>query len=166
MKKNNSFITALRAKLSLQPIVVMVLLLSVSALSAIAQTQTVSGVITDQEGDPLIGVTVMQKGTSNGTASLVDGSFRIAVTGESPALVVSYIGYAPKEIKVDGRHQINITLDEESNLIDEVVVIGYGTKKKATVAAAVSTVNGDDLTLSLIQISEPTRPLYSSYAVL
>ncbi len=148
MKKNNSFITALRAKLSLQPIVVMVLLLSVSALSAIAQTQTVSGVITDQEGDPLIGVTVMQKGTSNGTASLVDGSFRIAVTGESPALVVSYIGYAPKEIKVDGRHQINITLDEESNLIDEVVVIGYGTKKKATVAAAVSTVNGDDLTRS------------------
>ena len=71
MKKNNSFITALRAKLSLQPIVVMVLLLSVSALSAIAQTQTVSGVITDQEGDPLIGVTVMQKGTSNGTASLL-----------------------------------------------------------------------------------------------
>lgn len=134
--------------LPLLRLAMLTVILTVCSFAINAQTHTVTGQINDQNGDPLIGVTVMQKGTSNGTASLVDGTYRINVSGESPVLLVSYIGYAPQEIKVNGRSVINIVLDEESNLIDEVVVVGYGTKKKATVAAAVSTVNGDDLTRS------------------
>ncbi|MCQ4775581.1 carboxypeptidase-like regulatory domain-containing protein, partial [Lacrimispora saccharolytica] len=90
----------------------------------------------------------MEKGTTNGTITDVDGKFTLSVKGTNAVLTVSFVGYAPQEISVKGKRNLDVTLKEDTELLDEVVVVGYATQKKATVAAAVSSVNNKDLTRS------------------
>ncbi|MEM1327940.1 MAG: SusC/RagA family TonB-linked outer membrane protein, partial [Bacteroidota bacterium] len=107
--------------------------------------QQVSGIITDSEGEPLIGVSVMVKETSEGTASDYDGSYSVkAQFGQT--LVYSYVGYEAQEIPVDNRTQIDVQLKSDAELLDEVVVIGYGVKKQRDVIGSVSKVGAEDLT--------------------
>lgn len=89
----------------------------------------ISGRITDTSGEPLIGVNISEKGTSNGTITDFDGKFTLNVSPNS-VLVVSYIGYKQQEIKVNNQTSFNITLHEDTETLDEVVVIGYGAVKK------------------------------------
>ena len=121
------------------------LLLTVTlSLSMYAQNITVNGTVLDELGEPLIGATVMQKGTKNGTATDYDGKFTINVPSNS-TLVVSYIGYSPLDIKVNGQTNIDVKMEGNSNVLDEVVAIGYGTVKKRDLTGAVSSVSGNEL---------------------
>ena len=105
----------------------------------------VEGLITDKEGEPVIGASVFLKGTSNGTVSNVDGQFALEVP-DNAVLAVSYIGYAPMEVVVKGRSNLKITMREDNaQSLNEVVVVGYGKQKKASVTAAIASVTTKDL---------------------
>ena len=110
-----------------------------------AQTQKVTGSVRDNAGEPVIGASVVQKGTSsNGAITDVDGNFSLNVPGNA-TLVVSSLGYTTREINVNNQKQLSIQLNEESKALDEVVVVGYGTQKKVTVTGAISTVGGSQV---------------------
>lgn len=105
----------------------------------------VKGTITDEKGDVLIGVSVMEKGTVNGTVSDMNGKFEITVSDEKSVLVFSYIGYYTYEHKVERNSVINIILKEDIVDLEEVVVIGYGKQKKESVTAAIASVTSKEL---------------------
>ena len=109
-------------------------LCSTSAL--LAQSSVTGTVLSATDNLPLIGATVQEKGTSNGTYTDIDGQFTINVE-ESATLVVSYIGYNSQEIAASGNN-LSITLSEDANILDEVVVVGYGTQRKSDLVSAVA----------------------------
>ena len=114
------------------------------SLSAAAQ-KTVRGTVSDVAGEPLIGVNVIVKGTTTGTVTDVDGNYTLQVPGNEAVLVFSYIGYTSVEVAVGNQTVINQTLSEDTHLIDEVVVVGYGVQRKETATGAVTSVKGDEL---------------------
>src|SRR5690606_16807046 len=105
------------------------------------QALTVSGKVTDAAGQPLAGVSIKEKGTGKGVSTKEDGSFKIVVADENAVLQVSYIGFEGQEISVKGQRFINIVLQETAQGLQEVVVVGYGTQRKADVTGAVASVN-------------------------
>ncbi len=113
-------------------------------LPALAQKITVHGVVDDTTGEPLIGATVMEKGTSNGTATDFDGNFTLNVDPKG-TLVVSYIGYDTQEVPVDGRTELHITLSDNATMLAETVVIGYGSVKKSDATGSVALVTPDEI---------------------
>lgn len=125
----------------------MLLVFCVSSISMYAQ-KTVSGTVTDSDGFPLVGVNITEKGTTNGVITDVDGNYTISLKKTDSKLVFSYVGFSSKEIKVLDQTHINVSLEQSSTLLDEVVAVGYATQKKATVASAVSSINTDDLARS------------------
>lgn len=112
---------------------------------AVAQNSVLRGTVKDVDGTPLIGVNVIEKGTTNGTVTDVGGNFSIDVPTSS-TLVFTYIGFASKEEIRNGRNFIDITLSEDAELLDEIVVIGYGTVRKRDLTGAVSSIKGEELT--------------------
>src|SRR5690606_22607317 len=106
---------------------------------------SISGTVTDQDGEPLIGVNIQVKGTGKGTSTDFEGQFTLEDIDENATLVVSYIGYQTQEIPVSGNANIQITMVSDSQLLDEVVVVGYGTQKKSDLTGAVGKVNNDDI---------------------
>lgn len=112
----------------------------VTAIPASAQdaVMNISGTVFDQAGEPVIGATVMEKGTANGTATDIDGNFSLKVK-RGATLVVSYVGCQTAEVKAEP--DMKITLKDESSLLDEVVVVGFGTQKKVNLTGSVSTVD-------------------------
>lgn len=113
-------------------------------LTGSAQTPgTVSGVVTDASG-PVAGVAVIVKGTSIGTSTDNNGAYTIKAS-ESDVLVYSFLGYKTQEIAVQSRSQIDVQLESDSQIVDEVVVVGYGVQKKSLVTGAISSVKGSDL---------------------
>ena len=116
------------------------------ANSISAQTSVVEGKITDAAGLSLPGVNIQEKGTKNGTSTDFEGSFRINVSNSRAILVISYLGFKTQEISVAGKTKINVNLAEESNSLNEVVVVGYGTAKKTDVTGAVNTLSAAKIT--------------------
>ena len=114
------------------------------AFPALAQKITVTGTVLDEFGDPMIGATIMQKGTSNGTAADIDGNFELSVEPNA-TLVVSYVGYDPMDVAVNGQKHLEIVLKENATLLSETVVIGYGTVKKSDATGSVAIVRPDDV---------------------
>jgi len=114
------------------------------ATNVVQQLKKVTGVVSDSFG-PVVGATIMEKGTSNGTVTDVDGNFSLNVN-PGATLVVSYIGFASQEIVVGNQSSLNITLQEDNTSLDEVVVVGYGVQKKKLVTGATVEVKGDDIT--------------------
>lgn len=110
----------------------------------------ITGTVKDSYNEPLIGVSVKEKGTSNGTITNLDGEFTLSVTNGNAAIIVSYIGFQTEEILLNGNRQIDITLSEDLKLLDEVVVIGYGTQRKGDITSAVSSVKAEDFTAGKI----------------
>ena len=109
------------------------------------QTIKVKGQVVDQAGEPLIGATVRVKGAQSGSVTDMDGNFQIDAASDA-TLVVSYVGYKDREIAVRGRAVIDqIQLDSDDNVLEQVVVVGYGTQKKADLTGAVSIVNAEEL---------------------
>ena len=118
------------------------------AFPALAQKITVHGTVYDELGDALIGATVMEKGTSNGTAADFDGHFTLNVNPNA-TLVVSYVGYDPMDVPVNGRTEINIVMKENAEMLSEVMVIGYGSVKKADATGSVAVVKPDEIEAGL-----------------
>ena len=112
------------------------------SVTTFAQKQNFSGTVFDATGEPVIGASVVQKGTSNGAITDIDGRFNISVEPGS-TLVVSYVGYVSQELKA--APDMRITLNDDTQLLNDVVVIGYGVQKKSVVTASIAKVSSDDL---------------------
>lgn len=110
------------------------------------QAKKVSGVVKDNSGEPIIGANVVEKGTTNGTVTDMDGNYTLSVSNNA-TLVVSYIGYTTKEIKVGSQAVVNAVLEEDAIGLNEVVAIGYGYVKKKDLTGAVSSVSADDMVM-------------------
>lgn len=106
----------------------------------------VSGTVTDTDGTPLPGTNVLEKGTTNGVQTDFDGNFSIGVVDENVTLVFSYIGFASKEVQVNGQDTVNVQLEESAQGLDEVVVVGYGEQKMENVIGSVSKIKSEDIT--------------------
>lgn len=106
--------------------------------------KTISGRVVDRNGEPVIGVNVVEKGTTNGTITGMDGKFTLNVSPNA-TLMLSYIGYKAQEIAVNNRTQYNVVLDEDTEALDEVVVVGYGTMKKSSLTGSVTKVETEKL---------------------
>ena len=117
-------------------IMTLVCLLLASA-SAFAQTKTVTGTVTDAANEPLIGASVLVQGTSTGTITDMDGKYSISVTPED-VLAFSYVGMTSQTIKVGTQNVINVTLKEDSQVLAETVVIGYGSAKKRDLTGSIN----------------------------
>ena len=118
------------------------------AFPALAQTITVSGTVTDPEGEPLIGASVVVQGQTMGVATDFDGNYSISVPSTS-TLVFSYVGYSTQEVPVAGKTTVNVTLKENTEMLAEVVAIGYGTVKKSDATGAVATVKPSEIEAGL-----------------
>src|SRR5690606_2611384 len=104
--------------------------------TATFQGVQVSGVVRDDAGNAVPGVNVVEKGTTNGTTTDTDGRYALVVTNDDAVLVFSFIGYATQEVSVGGRTSIEIALAPDTQTLQEVIVVGYGEKKKATITGA------------------------------
>lgn len=116
------------------------------AISVSAQT-TIKGTVKDANGEEVIGATVLEKGTKNGTTTDLNGNFTLKVSGKSP-LQISYVGMKSQEVSINGRSSISVTMQEESTSLNDVVVIGYGTIKKRDLTGAVTSIKSDDVVAS------------------
>ncbi|MDE6085447.1 MAG: TonB-dependent receptor [Muribaculaceae bacterium] len=135
-KQFNTTLQAVSRKLSLLAFMALV-----SVMGAFAQ---VTGTVTDENDDPLPGVTVLIKGSQQGVSTDIDGNFTIDAKGNS-TLIFRYVGMITQEVKVDNRKHIDVVLKEDDKTLDEVVVIGYGSMKRGAVTSAVSTVSGKEI---------------------
>ena len=125
------------------------LVLTASALSSQAQSRNqVSGKVTDTAGEPLIGATVVVVGTTTGTTTGIDGSYTINAAADSQ-LKFSFIGYAEQTVNVGARSVIDIVMEDDSQVLKDVVVIGYGTMEKKSVTSSITSIKGDDLTAGM-----------------
>ncbi len=134
---------------------------SVSTESKVTQQQgkIVTGTIIDANGDPVIGATVVVQGdATKGTVTDIDGNFTLAGVPENGSLVVSYVGMQSQTIALSGRNTVNITLFDDTELLDEVVVVGYGTQRRANLTGAVTSVKMDEVL--------GDRPISNAYAAL
>lgn len=116
------------------------------ALLFAQSNSTVSGTVTDGQGQPLPGASVILVGTTNGVQTDFDGNYTLNNVSSSGTLAFSYIGFATQEIPINGRATINISLQEDTQSLDEVVVVGYGTQKKADLTGSIATVKSEDIT--------------------
>ena len=114
------------------------------SFAAVAQIEVSGTVTSGADNMSLPGVTVLEKGTSNGTITDVDGKYQITV-GENAALAFSFVGYKTQEVEVNGQSTINVVLEMETTGIDEVIVVGYGVKKKSLVTGSISSVGSEEL---------------------
>lgn len=108
-------------------------------------THTIEGKVVDESGEPLIGVNVQVEGTTTGTATDFDGIFVLEGIDEDAVLIISYVGYQTQEVKLNGEASIEIVMVSDSELLDEIVVIGYGTMRQKDLTGAISTINAEDL---------------------
>jgi len=120
------------------------LFLSVLLTAQLTGQMTISGTVTDNSSEPLIGVNILVKGNNTGTITDIDGSYELAAS-KGDVLVFSYTGYASTEITVDNASTLDVTMQEDAALLDEVVVVGYSTQKKANLTGSVATVSAAEL---------------------
>lgn len=141
----NHLLSELRSKIRS---VYFFVLMSLISLTAFAQTTTVTGTVSDENG-PLPGVTVLLKGTNNGVVTDFDGNYAINDVSPDGVLVYSFVGYVTEEISVNNQSEIDVTLETDMSSLDEVVVIGYGTMKRSDVTGAVVSVSSDAIEESI-----------------
>ena len=125
----------------------MLLLMALCFCTVQAQVLKVTGQVKDQAGEPLIGVNVIEKGTTNGTVTDINGQYSVSVKNANAVLSFSYIGYKTQEIALAGKKVVNITLKDDSEALEEVVVIGYGTARKKDLTGSVIQVRPDNIAM-------------------
>ena len=118
---------------------------SVTATTTVAQNKVIKGNVVDKNGDPIIGANIRVKGTTVGTITDIDGNFVLEIAGNAELLEVSYIGYKTQDISLKGKKEFAIVLKEDSETLDEVVVVGYGVQKKVNLTGAVTSVKAETL---------------------
>ena len=112
------------------------------------QNYVIKGTVNDENGMPILGASVLEKNTTNGTETNFDGNFSISVSKKSTTLIISYLGYTTKEVAVNDENNINIVLSESTTGLNEIVVIGFGRVKKRDLTGAVSSVKSEDISLA------------------
>ena len=130
-----------KARIRVKSLAVLLAMLLIGTSSALA-SMIATGTVSDSAGEPLIGVSVVEKGAQNGVTTDIDGNFRISVA-DGATLIFSYIGYEPAELPAASG--MAVTLKESTTMLDEVVAVGYGTQKKSVVTASIAKVSSDDL---------------------
>ncbi len=116
------------------------------SIGLFAQSQTISGTVTNAEtGETIPGVNILVKGTTNGTLTDVDGKYTLDVSADAEVLVFSYVGFVNQEVLIEDKTTIDVALEPDQRSLEEVVVIGYGTKKKSLLTGAISQVQSEDL---------------------
>ena len=128
-------------------IIASVLLVSLCALSAMAQSLTVSGTVKDAGGEPLVGVVVAELGSQNMAVTDIDGNYSLTVAPDA-VLTVSSIGFQTQEVPVGGRSLINITLNDDSQALEGTIVVAFGTAKKDAYTGSAAVVKSDDIARS------------------
>ena len=119
-------------------------------MGAFAQNLTVKGNVKDSFGDPVIGGTVQIKGEQGGAVTNLDGDYTISNVKPDATLVFSYIGYATQEVAVNGQTTIDVVMQEDTELLDEVIVVGYAVGSKRTVSGAIERVKKEDLNKGIV----------------
>ena len=119
-------------------------LLFVCSTGVFAQSR-VTGKVVDATGEPIIGASVMVKGTTNGAVTDLDGNYTISNVPAGASLNISYVGYRTQTLPVSGKQNINVTLEEDKQMLDEVVVVGYGVQRKSDVTGALTRVGEKEL---------------------
>ena len=139
--------------------------LVLGAVTMKAQQYQLKGVVHDEVGEAVIGATVIVEGTTNGTSTDVDGQFTLNVkNGDN--LIVSYVGYITQTIKINGQKEITVNLKPDDQLLDEVVVVGYGAVQRKNFTGSVSTVKVSDSPLSIMPTSNAMDALRGTVTVI
>lgn len=120
-------------------------LLVIMTSGAIAQSNIIKGIVTEDEGAPMIGVSILEKNTSNGTITDVDGSYSLKVNSDKAILVFSYLGYKSQEVALDGRTMIDIRLELDSKVLDDIIVTGYRKETRTDISTAISSIKSRDI---------------------
>ena len=120
--------------------------------------KTVTGIVKDQNGEPVIGANVVEKRTTNGTVTDIDGKFMLEIS-ENAILLISYIGYEVQEIKPGSENTLDVKLKEDSKVLDEVVVVGYGTARRKDLAGSVSSLKMEDSPVALTTMTSGLEAL-------
>jgi len=136
---------ASRSKFNLLLRLLSVVVLALIAQNIWAQSKQVTGAVKDAAGEVIIGASVIEKGTSNGTTTDGNGSFTLNVSNSNAVLQFIYVGFQPQEISLNGRTLISVTMHESSEALSEVVVVGYGAQKKESVVGAISQLTNKDI---------------------
>lgn len=131
-------------------------------VQVVTQTKTVKGTIIDESGEPLIGVSIVVKGTSTGTITDFNGNFSINLPAGRKELVISYIGYKEQTVTVTGNGPVNVKMVSDTQALDEVVVVGYGTMKKRDLTGAITSVKSEDVVMN--PSSNPMQALQGKVA--
>ena len=126
---------------------ILFVLFMLSSVTLFAQQHSVKGTVVDQNGQPVVGMTVMEHGTQNGVITDANGAYQINVSKSDAVLEFDALGYKTVTEPVSGRHTINVSTSEEALALDAVVAIGYGSVKKKDLTTAVSTVSTEDVQL-------------------
>ena len=142
-KKSIPVISAFSKKCS--PFFLFLTLFLFTTISQVYAQQNVNGVVKDEKGAAVEGVSILEKGTSNGTTTNANGQYSIAVSGQQAVLVFSFTGYLTKEEKIGSRTTIDVSLSQSANNLDEVIVVGYGTQRKRDVTGAITSVNSKQI---------------------
>ena len=115
------------------------------------RTTVVKGNINDPQGEPVIGASVIEKGTSNGVITDFNGNFSLNVTSPTATLLISYVGYVPQEVSANGTSPLKVVMVEDSKMLDEIVVIGYGVQRKGDVTSSVASVKAESFNKGMSQ---------------
>lgn len=126
-------------------------ILSLSSMAFAQQKSVIIGNVKDQQGEPIIGASVSQKGTTNGTITDINGAFSISVSSSPSILKVTYLGYITQEVSAKSGTSTEIILNEEPTALDEIVVVGYGVQRKGDVTSSVSTVKSESFNKGMMQ---------------
>lgn len=111
---------------------------AIAAANVVQQTKTVKGKVLDDNGEPIIGASVKVVGTTNGAVTDLDGNFTLSNVSQNAVVEVSYIGYISQKIKTSGQSTLNVSLKEDNQSLEEVVVVGYGVQRKTDVTGAMT----------------------------
>ena len=123
----------------------LLVVLLTSSWAAFGQNQTITGKVTDEKGEALIGVNIIVKETNKGTTTNVDGKYTLSVPGSSSKIIYTFVSYESREVTVGNQSIINVSLSPDAKSLSEVIVVGYGVQKKATISGSVVSVKGSDL---------------------
>lgn len=146
MNRNNTFLSVREFVCPSQRFLNIVLLIPLLFIVSFGLSQSsITGLVSDQDGEELIAVNVQVKGTNNGTATDFDGKYALSGVSDNAVLVFSYIGYQTQEVAVDGRSTVDVTMLTDAQLLDEVVVVGYGTSRKKDLTGAIVNVRAEEL---------------------
>src|SRR5690606_26799472 len=123
----------------------LLLMLAMLSFSSYAQQTTVSGTVTDPSVETIPGVNILEKGTSNGAVTDLDGAFTLTASSPDAVLVFSFVGFATQEVALNGRATIEVVMSEDALGLDEIVVVGYGIQRKSDVTGSIAAIKSDEI---------------------